>query len=677
MALVAGVYFGAAKFGLTLGYENTSITAVWPPTGIALVALLLGGYRMWPAVALGAFLANSWTGVPLPAVLGLAAGNTLEAVAGAFLLRRVARFQPALERVRDVAALAVLAGALSTMASATIGVASLWVAGRVSSGELASAWRVWWLGDMGGDLLVAPALLLFARPFRLDLRPARIAEVVVSGSALVGVGLLFLSRPTPLAFALFPLLMWAAIRFGQRGAALATVVVAGIAVYFTSRGLGPFVRGSPDDSLLGSQMFMGFTATTALLLAAITAERERARRALRSAHDALELKVRKRTADLANANDALRKSELQLAEAQRVAYIGSWEWDIAADDVHWSDELYRIYGLDREQFGASYEAFLACVHPDDRQAADEAVRTAFADPGQFDFDHRVIRPDGEVRTLHARGRVEVDEDGTPVRMFGTGHDVTERELERREADRLKDEFFALVSHELRTPLSSVKGYVELLLDGRAGAETNARGREFALTIARNASRLESLVDDLLFAAQLQSGALALHPEDTVDLSELLADRVEAAAQDAAERTIELVLTSEASCGCTGNRDRLSQVFDNLISNALTYTPKGGRVDVTLEKRDDTAIVSIRDTGIGIAQADRHRVFGRFFRAPAVRERIPGLGLGLSTAKAIAELYGGRIAIESEEGAGSTVRFEIPLAGAVGARATPTGTGVAQ
>ena len=117
------------------------------------------------------------------------------------------------------------------------------------------------------------------------------------------------------------------------------------------------------------------------------------------------------------------------------------------------------------------------------------------------------------------------------------------------------------------------------------------------------------------------------------------------------------------------------MFDNLISNALTYTPKGGRVDVTLETSDDTAVVSIRDTGIGIAQADRKRVFGRFFRAPAVRERIPGLGLGLPIAKAIAEAYGGRIEIESEEGAGSTVRFEIPLAGAVGGRATATGTAV--
>src|SRR5205085_3753046 len=112
------------------------------------------------------------------------------------------------------------------------------------------------------------------------------------------------------------------------------------------------------------------------------------------------------------------------SEAQRVAHIGSWEWDIAANQVSWSDELYRIYGLDPEMFGASYEEFLARVHPDDRETAEKVVGAALADPGRFDFHHRIVRPDGAVRTLHARGAVVVAEDGTPVHMFGTGQDVT-------------------------------------------------------------------------------------------------------------------------------------------------------------------------------------------------------------------------------------------------------------
>src|SRR5919204_3224614 len=145
VAALAAVYYGAAKLGLSLAFMNSSITAVWPPTGIALSALIFWGYRMWPGVLLGALLANSWTGVPVYGIAGIAVGNTCEALVGTYLLRR-ADFRPSFERVRDVVALALLAGVLSTMVSATIGVASLFIADRVSDSALWSSWRTWWLG---------------------------------------------------------------------------------------------------------------------------------------------------------------------------------------------------------------------------------------------------------------------------------------------------------------------------------------------------------------------------------------------------------------------------------------------------------------------------------------------------------------------------------------------------
>src|SRR6185503_16279245 len=148
------------KLGLQLASEHPSITAVWPPTGIALAAVFVWGYRLWPGVALGAALANTFTGdAPPVAVVGITIGNTLEALVGVYLLR-LARFRPALDRVRDVLALVVLAAGLSTMVSATLGVTSLWIGDRIEDvGDLPAAWRVWWLGDMTGDLLVAPLLL--------------------------------------------------------------------------------------------------------------------------------------------------------------------------------------------------------------------------------------------------------------------------------------------------------------------------------------------------------------------------------------------------------------------------------------------------------------------------------------------------------------------------------------
>jgi PAS domain S-box-containing protein len=652
VALVAGVYFGAAKFGLTLGFENSSITAVWPPTGIALAALLIWGYRVWPGIALGALLANSWTGVPVLAVLGITTGNTLEALTGAYLLLNVAQFRPDLERVKDVVALA-LAAAISTIVSATVGVASLALAGSVASGELASAWRVWWLGDLGGDLLVATVLLVFAAAIRTKARPERVAESGALLAALVGVALLVLSQRTDLAYLMFPLLVWAALRFGQRGATFASLIVAGIAVFFTSRGMGPFVSGTRDDSLLLSQTFMGLTALTALLLAAVNAERERAREALRSARDGLEQMVGERT-------DALKRKELQLSEAQRLAHIGSWEWDITADEVTWSDELYRIYGLDAERFGASYEAFLERVHPDDREAAQEAVGNALEDPGPFEYYHRLVRPDGAVRTLHARGDLVVGDDGAPVHMFGTAQDVTERIEADEEADRLKEEFFALVSHELRTPLSSIKGYLELLVEEKGGAHTNERAREFLATIGRNSRQLERLVGDLLFAAQVQHGDFAVE-DGSVDLNEVLARSVDTVVPWAEERGMNLTLVADHVGTTGGDEDRLSQLFDNLISNALKYTPDGGRVEVSLRREAGAALIQVRDTGIGISAAERSRIYDRFFRATAATERsIPGAGLGLTIAKAIAEAHGGCIGIESEEGAGTTVSLQLPL-----------------
>jgi integral membrane sensor domain MASE1 len=273
---LAAAYYGAAKLGLSFAFETPSVTAIWPPTGLALAALVLWGHRFWPGVALGAFLANSWTGISLVATVGIACGNTLEALAGAYLLRRVANFRPTLERVRDVLALVVLAGAVSTAISATIGVASLVLTSEVAAGSLASVWRVWWLGDMGGDVLIAPVLLVAVTWWPFTHLPGRTLEATGLAAATVGVSAFVFSRDANLAYLVFPLLIWAALRFLLPGATAASLVVAAIAVAFTSNDRGPFMAGNPDDSLLLAQTFVGVCGVTAMLLAAVTAQRRQA-----------------------------------------------------------------------------------------------------------------------------------------------------------------------------------------------------------------------------------------------------------------------------------------------------------------------------------------------------------------------------------------------------------------
>ena len=289
---VAVVYVLAARAGLTLDAVSGFASLVWAPTGIALAAVLLAGGRIWPGVFIGALVANVITGAPVLAAAGIAAGNTLEAVAGAYALRRVPGFRLRLDSLRNVFALIVLAALLSTMISATIGVASLYLAGLTPQANVAETWRTWWIGDAMGALLVAPLILVWAAPPRKPLLTRHLGEaaVLVLGILLAGLIVLTLSvsrggGPLSHAYIFFPFLMWAAIRFGQRGAVTATVLVSAIAIAGTVVGRGPFIQPTLHAGLLALQTFMGITAATFLVLGASVSERERSREQLRAARD--------------------------------------------------------------------------------------------------------------------------------------------------------------------------------------------------------------------------------------------------------------------------------------------------------------------------------------------------------------------------------------------------------
>jgi signal transduction histidine kinase len=226
---------------------------------------------------------------------------------------------------------------------------------------------------------------------------------------------------------------------------------------------------------------------------------------------------------------------------------------------------------------------------------------------------------------------------------------------------MKDEFMALASHELRTPLTSVIGYLQLVLDGSAGP-LNDRQRSHLEVVERRASQLAALVSDIHTLARADAGRMSLEPEP-LDLIALVAETVGTHRPSADGRTIALELAlPDEPVRMIGDRTRLAQVLDNLLSNALKFTGSGGTVRVTVERRGPHARLEVMDTGIGIAEDEQAGLFERFFRTRAVTERqIPGTGLGLAISRTIVEAHGGEIGLESRQGVGTTLRVTLPLA----------------
>jgi diguanylate cyclase (GGDEF)-like protein len=284
---VAVVYFAAGKLGLRMAFDNPSASPVWAPTGLALAAFLVLGYRIWPAIYLSAFLVNVTTAGSAATSLCIAAGNTLEGALGAWLVDAFAG-GGALQRARDVFRFALLAAMLSTTVSATFGVTSLALAGFADWARYGSIWLTWWLGDAAGDLVVAPFVLLWSTNWRMRWRPRRALEAVLLLLALFLVGALVFAgffpahvQNYPLEFVCVLFLIWAAFRFGPREVTTAVVVLSAIAIWGTMHGFGPFVRSTRNESLLLLQTFMAFTALTGLTLAAVVSERRAAERRLR------------------------------------------------------------------------------------------------------------------------------------------------------------------------------------------------------------------------------------------------------------------------------------------------------------------------------------------------------------------------------------------------------------
>src|SRR5688500_2464387 len=370
LALLAMAYYGLARLGLLFALPDGLASPIWPPAGLAIAAVALWGPRALPAIFVGAAavewsITQSW-GI---AVL-LGAGNAGEAALGGWLVARAGGAR-AFETLPGVARFA-LAVAAAPLLAATVGAASLVGFGIISAGAFTGVWGTWYLGDAAGALVVAPVLLLAARLRTESVQAGRAGETAMVVALVVGAAaMLFGLVPgipvghPALVVLLMPPLVWAAFRLGPGPAALALLVLDTLAVVVTRRGEGPFGYVQGADAYLVLQAFVVALGLMSLGLAALAAER-------RAAAAGLESRVRDRTLELEDLNARLRtevgertRAQEAVDEAQHIARVGSWRWDIAAAKVEWSAELYRIYGLDPATHVPTYEDYLTRVHPDD------------------------------------------------------------------------------------------------------------------------------------------------------------------------------------------------------------------------------------------------------------------------------------------------------------------------
>lgn len=563
--LLAILYFVSARLGFLVEFSGEVATIVWPATAMALAVLTLFGPELWPGVALGAiFVAISNNHSP-PLLIGATLTHTLEAVAGAWLIRRLPSFDVNLERFEDVQQFILYGVIVSPFIGAVLGVLSFAISPEGQSKNFLDLGWQWWSSHAMSILIITSAVLTwYSNPRGLS-AGRRTVELLIVYTILFSVGLLifirlpFYSNNLPLGHVIFPFLLWLAIRFRPQQVTGASLVLSIIAMVGTTQSTGPFSRDIGNNiNLFLLMTFVVSVMLTALIISAIMTERRQTRTLLQKSHDTLEQRVAERTKALSETNQLL---QAEIEERQQT------QLELA-------------------------------------QARDQAL----------------------------------------------------------EALRLKEQILANVSHDARTPLNIIMLYADMLQANEFGALTEKQDHA-AETILSSSTELLTFFNNLLGEAQLQSEQIQPRLVD-VNIKNLITERCQAM-RTLAERkgvTLDWEIDEQLPDALAMDAEWIGQIFNNLVDNAIKFTPEGSITVNAFTKGEKEWAIQIKDTGVGIPQDAQERVFDTFWQVDGSATRIVnrGIGLGLSIVKQRLTLLGGSIQVESELGVGSTFTATLPF-----------------
>jgi len=631
-------YFIAGKLGqATTNIRSSNLGPVWPAYGIALAAILICGYQIFPAVASAAFFVAFLSPEPALTALGQAAGATLAALTGTFLLRRVANFDNSISRLRDALALVLLGGLVSAMVSASIGTLVLRASQVHPYSGLASAWLIYWLGDCTGALLLTPVVLTIPSLFKIR-RWTRLAELLSLLAILIGACVaIFDNLPVVpvrmMAFAILPIIIWAAIRFGVGGAALSIFLVATVATVQTALGSGSFASSTPFLNGVQLDAFFTVLCLTGLTFAALYSERERAERErTQSLREQVAMEVR-----LQN-EERLRDSEERLRLAQQAARMGTFEANIKTGVNTWNCELEQLYGLPRGGFGGTRAAFENLLHPEDRAGVQKLVDQAIETGKPVSGEWRVIWPDGSVHWIAGHWQVFMDETGAPSKMIGVHVDI---------ADRKQSE-------------AALAGMTQKLIEAQE-QERSRIGRELHDDITQRLAllslRMESVEDK---PTDMQNS----FPKFRTEVLEISQD-VQALSHELHSSKLEylgLAAGMKSWCAEFADRHKVEMVFNSKISSDPPL-PVGLALFRVLQEASSNASKHSRARKIDVQLWDDpseiHLVVTDSGTGFDVSAAYQGKGLGLTSMRERVRLVNGTISIESKLGAGTTIHGRIP------------------